>query len=201
LLLNRFEFRMYIGSFKSFIVFGCSVRLPYWYTYMGRDYSVLDSFQFITHYHHIHQHPVFKFSLPSLVHQYITTERNLIVSSCPYVLLCVSRNNFRTTLWIPLLISCHKSLRSLIFNLLKSWLSLRIVIFNPVYEICDLTQTRYNIQTTCVNWILNWTEVQTWSLQLEALLLSCSVFFLFQKTLKDSTMRRVPHFSWHGIVC
>ena len=36
---------------------GCSVRLPYWYTYMGRDYSVLGPFQFTTHYHHIHQHP------------------------------------------------------------------------------------------------------------------------------------------------
>jgi hypothetical protein len=41
-----FEFRMYIGYFKSFIVFGYYMRLPDWYAYMGRDYFVLFSSQF-----------------------------------------------------------------------------------------------------------------------------------------------------------
>ena len=132
---------------------------------MGRDYSVVGSFQFITHYHHIHQHThkhcithmvssnnfwrdsldyarlecadtaelkdatwvctgvkVSGFQIKSsfvsiLVHYQRTESYCVLMPVCPST--CVSCNNFWTTLWISLRISCHKSLRSLIFNLPK----------------------------------------------------------------------------------
>lgn len=50
-----FEFRMYIGCFKSLIVFDYCMRLPDWYTYMGRCYLSLGSSQYTSHYRR--QHP------------------------------------------------------------------------------------------------------------------------------------------------